>query len=292
MSENSFNFEVRKDVSAICLQEAEVASGSAGESQVVKLAVETTISVKVVDGPVFSTMASPQQLDVLAIGLLRGEGLIQSVDDIESIDVKLRRAERLGEACHEISVVLRPEVLANVGVVPCDSSGAELRQVTTSGQRLRRTVVEMIAETPSLPSTVFCDAAMIFGAFEQLIAGQLIRRTTRGTHAIGLLDPVLGRLISMAEDVGRHNAADKAIGQAMADGRETEKMVGILSSRISLEMLSKCAGAGIQIVASVSAPTTLAIEAAEKFGVTVCGSIREGRMMIFTRPERVTLPQS
>jgi len=284
MSEQKFNCEVREAVEARRLSEGDADSP---QSLQVWLAIETPIEVSVIDGPVFTTMASPQQLDALAIGLLRGEGLIRSTDDVVSLEVEEDKDVRIGESRHRLRVVLRPEALAAIGSVPCDASGTELRQVATSGQRLRRTIADTIASTPRLPLTVRCESAKIFGAFEQLQAGQELRRITRGTHAIGLLDPASGRLISMAEDVGRHNAADKAIGGAMLAGHDTSKMVAILSSRISLEMLSKCVGAGIEIIAAVSAPTTLAIEAAGRFGVTVCASIRDGRMTIFTQPERI-----
>ncbi len=113
---------------------------------------------------------------------------------------------------------------------------------------------------------------------------------TGGLHASGLFD-LAGRCQLVREDVGRHNALDKLIGAALAAGRLplTDAIV-VLSGRIGYELIEKAVLAGVPIVAAVSAPTGLAIDVAERFGVTVCGFVRDRRFNVYSHGWRITGP--
>jgi FdhD protein len=114
--------------------------------------------------------------------------------------------------------------------------------------------------------------------------------STGGLHAAGLFT-VDGQLVTVREDVGRHNAVDKVVGWALRERRlPLSGHLLLVSGRASFELTQKASMAGIPILAAVSAPSTLAVELADEVGLTVVGFLRGTTMNVYTRPDRVTLP--
>ncbi len=140
---------------------------------------------------------------------------------------------------------------------------------------------EVVADGPTVPAEVLVSLP------ERLRAKQRVFERTGGLHAAGLFTRD-GELVSLREDVGRHNAVDKVIGEHVLDG--TVPISGHIlqvSGRLSFEIVQKAAVAGISIVSAVSAPSSLAVSAGDRFGLTLVGFVRDGRCNVYTRPERV-----
>jgi FdhD protein len=236
------------------------------------------------DRTVAITMRTPGADLELAAGFLYGEGIARAPEDIADIrfcdDPDLDAVKR-----HNIVVVQLRD-----GVMP-DLQGLERHFYTTSAcgvcgkaslDSLRIQGPPAIAEGPSV------EAAVLYSLPDKLRAHQSLFASTGGLHAAALFD-VTGKLVEVREDVGRHNAVDKLVGWAYREGRlPLRERVVLVSGRSSFEILQKCLMAGVPIVCAVSAPSSLAVDLAKEFGITLVGFLRDHRFNIYSHPERIT----
>ncbi|MEZ4368080.1 MAG: formate dehydrogenase accessory sulfurtransferase FdhD [Kofleriaceae bacterium] len=150
----------------------------------------------------------------------------------------------------------------------------------------RDTLDDLVGGTRPVASSLTVSMAVLATLPAALRAAQPLFAATGGVHAAALF-AADGALVVAREDVGRHNAVDKVVGWGLAAGHDLGACVLMLSGRLGFELAHKAARAGIPIVAAVSAPSSLALELAERFGVTAVGFVRDGRATAYTHPARI-----
>ena len=149
-----------------------------------------------------------------------------------------------------------------------------------------RTIQTPAVTAPLAPGPVV-DARTLPPLADRLRSRQELFDKTGGLHAAGLFDEN-GELLTLREDIGRHNAVDKVVGRAVLDGRVPLRHALLaVSGRAGYELVQKAVAAGIPILVAVGAPSTLAVATAARFGLTLVGFLRGERFNVYSRPERV-----
>jgi FdhD protein len=224
-----------------------------------------------------TTMRTPGADFALAAGLLHAEGVIAEPADLAGI----RYCEDASRQEYNVVTVdlLRP---------PRHELGARTLPATAScGVCGSAEIDELCARLPVVTSELRVPAGVLVGLPERLREAQRVFDQTGGLHAAALFDPA-GALVAIHEDVGRHNALDKLLGEQFLAGTlpATDRIV-VLSGRVSFELVQKAAAAGVAVIAAVSAPSNLAVATADRLGVTLAGFVRDGRATLYAHPERV-----
>lgn len=139
---------------------------------------------------------------------------------------------------------------------------------------------------PAIASDLSFSAELFSEMFQQMNSQQHDFMQSGGTHAAAVFD-ANGMLLTAREDIGRHNAVDKVVGQLLLEGRLGQAKAMTVSGRISYEITIKAFKAGIPFLAAVSAPSSLAVDYAKEFGITLLGFCRDGRATCYSHPNRV-----
>jgi len=252
--------------------------------ETIETILEEPLSLRINNQQVAVLMRLPGLEKELAAGFCISEGLIGAFDDILTIrhcgsELPVEDLdEDAGESRNHVDVIARPESLnqdARLDVVRLIRAGCGAVDVDR-------------AELPlnEVASDLAIDAAAVLSFAKKMREAQVLHKHVGGVHAAALFDRD-GELMILCEDVGRHNAVDKAIGHCLLRGIPLDETSLLCSGRLSYEMVTKAIRAGLPLLASVSAPTSLAVDIASRYGLTIVGYLRGGRMTIYCGPERI-----
>jgi FdhD protein len=229
------------------------------------------------------TMRTPGADFELAAGFLYGEGIVSSPDDILKISYCVDPDLDAEQQYNIVNVELR-------GGRSYDPRPLERHFYTTSacGVCGKASLEQLeLRGCPVIPPGPEVAPEKIYALPEKLREEQGLFDATGGLHAAALFDRE-GELVALREDVGRHNATDKLVGWALLEGRlPLSDHIVMVSGRSSFEILQKCLTAGVPIVCAISAPSSLAVDVARRFGMTLVGFLRGNRFNVYSGHERV-----
>ena len=263
----------------------EVRGGQAVDRHI-DVIMEEPLSLEVNGHPMAVLMRLPGMEKELALGFCISEGLVRSFGDVlgvhhcgQGLPVPMDSISG-GEARNRVQVTAQPEGLDPqarhdvIRLVRAGCGAVDLREADLPLRRLGEGVRVRAEALQTLPPT--------------MLDAQELRKTVGGVHAAGVFHAD-GSMVVVCEDIGRHNAVDKAIGHCLLRGVPLGDKVLLCSGRLSYEMVMKAIRAGFPVLASITVPTSLAVSLAGLYNLTLVGHLRGERMTIFTHPERVLL---
>jgi FdhD protein len=228
-------------------------------------------------------MRTPGHDEDLAVGFLFTEGIIRARDDVQEV---VARGQRAADGLiNVVRVELKPGV-------PVDFKRLERNfYMTSSCGVCGKASIDAVAVQGQYDLAAV-DFRMSGAALGRLPAAlktqQAVFEQTGGLHASGLFDAD-GTIVALREDVGRHNALDKLIGHALMKGEVPLHRRGVIvSGRASFELMQKSKMGGVPLVVAVGAPSSLAVELAREFGITLVGFLKSDRVNVYSRPDRIS----
>lgn len=249
------------------------------------LAVEEPLEIRLGSRPLTITMRTPGDDFDLAQGFLVSEGVIHGPQDVLGVRYCAGATEEGLNTYNVLEVDLAPHV-------PVPDSSIERNFYTTSScgvcGKASLEALETTAKWDVAADDVRISTDVLTSLPDTLRSAQQVFDKTGGLHATGLFTAA-GELVTLREDVGRHNAMDKVIGHALRTDRlPLREHVLMVSGRTSFELAQKAVTAGVPVLAGVSAPSSLAVELAREFGLTLVGFLRGQSMNVYAGEDRIT----
>jgi FdhD protein len=240
----------------------------------VGVALEAAVTIEVEGVASYTSLCLPVERRAMVLGFLFSEGLIERATDVALL-----------EPSEIYPGVIRVKLAEGVATTPDRQSHRLI--LSSCGACGNEGLDEKLKALRKVGNTLRIDSSLLPAVRRALRENQVLFDACGGTHAAAIFDD-RGKLLAFAEDTGRHNALDKAIGKCLLLDIPTSGRGVMLSGRVSVEMVGKCARAGFELITAISAPTSLAIDVADTCGITLCAFVRETRATIFTHPGRVT----
>jgi len=258
--------------------------GDAQQGRDEQVTVEEPFELRVHGRSLAVIMRTPGHDSELAMGFLFTEGVITRSDAVLTLEAAYDD-DGLPLA-NVLAVALRSQEQQDA----TRSATFERHFVVSASCGLcgKNSIADLITTTPPLElDTLRFPATMLYELVARLRSEQAVFNHTGGLHAAGLFDEQ-GTLLLLREDIGRHNAVDKLIGHGLLHGMYPyRRHILLVSGRTSFEILQKALLARIPCVVAISAPSSLAVELAEKSGITLVGFLRDRSLNVYTHPERI-----
>jgi FdhD protein len=226
---------------------------------------EALISLYVNGKELAAIMATPEDLESLAVGFLKNEGLIDTLDEIDHVHLSVK------SCCVDVWLNRASERPERAILTPGCGNGITFRDLSVD--------LEPSSDDLSIRAEVLLD---LLGRLH--FPGSLYSRS-RGVHSAGLSDGK--ELLAIAEDVGQHNSLDKLLGKCMQRGIETRGRILLATGRITSEMFLKGAMMGCPLIASRNSATSMTVAMARNWNITLIGYVRQNSMRVYAHPERI-----
>ena len=240
------------------------------------LVIEAPLELRIAGQPIVVVMRTPGHDRELARGLLFAEGLIEPDESLADMSTP-----------RDVPADLHGDVIELGIPAPERQVSRSLISSSSCGVCGKTAVADLARPLQASSSGLQVPAPIIAEMPDRLRAAQAVFDATGALHAAGAFDPG-GQLLAVREDVGRHNAVDKLVGWALAQRRvPCAGAILCVSGRLSFEIVQKATAAGFPVVAAVSAPSSLAVDLAERYRVTLCGFNRGGRFNVYSHSSRV-----
>ena len=264
-----------------------------------RAAVEEPLEVRLHGRSFAVIMRTPGADRELAAGFLLSERVLRGADDLGTIEYCTDKVRLKAETTYQVRLKADTTYLENIVNVTLagrsdeelETLVAERRQTMTNsscGLCGRQTIESLQSDVAPLSVGGHVRSAIVLSLPQRLRQAQLVFDETGGLHAAGLFS-LEGELVASAEDVGRHNAVDKVVGRMlMADALPLSARLLFVRGRTSFEIVQKALVAGIPVVASVSAPSSLAIDLAREAHITLLGFVRGDDFNIYAHAERIS----
>ena len=258
-----------------------------------ELVVEEPLEIRVAQQSLIVVMRTPGHDFELAAGFLYTEGLITSIDDIEIIAYCDDEARAEAETDTQKPLLSSMQNIVNVQLIQALNLETQtgwqrnFHANASCGLCGKMTIESVKHQVPPLTTTFQVNQGICYQLNDRLRTAQSVFEKTGGLHAAGLFNEN-GELLIIREDIGRHNAVDKVIGQALlADMLPLDRHILMVSGRASFEIVQKALFARIPIVVAVSAASTLAVDLAQEGNLTLIGFMRGQSMAVYSCPERI-----
>jgi FdhD protein len=241
------------------------------------------------DGKALSVvMRTPGHDLELTLGLLFSEGILRTAGDVRLVKISAEAGELEAGVAVESSLVESNQVDVHLATKPRRKPERSMLSSSACGVCGTVLIEDLRRDLEPLPTGETVDPQVLPGLVERLRSGQGVFDRTGGLHAAGLFTNA-GELVTLREDVGRHNAVDKVVGRALLDERvPLNHSILVVSGRAGYEIVQKSITAGISVLAAVGAPSSLAVALARDFNQTLVGFLKGDRFNVYSAPERLS----